>query len=164
MNTAGERLAGTYRVIALEGCDGVGKTTVARRFAEDYGYRVVHSTHQARATDLFGHYESLLTQPGPLVLDRCFVSEAVYGHLFRGLSRLADSDLRTLAKLLRRQPGVLVHLLASPDDIVSRLHARDGSALSPEHVASISARYEAVVEDLGRVVHVHRCSSTDLLD
>ena len=161
MTHPGDGSVTSYRVVALEGGDGVGKTTVAQSLAATHGYRVVHSAYQPDVSDIRGHYEQLMQQPGSMVLDRCFLSEVVYGQIFRGWSRLTATDVRELAMALQRQSGVLVHLVASDADIVARLHARDGSAPPLEQIAVVQARYDAVIDTLHGLVPIRRHSSGD---
>ena len=78
------RLANGHDLIVLEGCDGAGKTTLAAALAARHGHAIVHATRSPEGTDLFAKYHAILARPGPLVLDRSFVSELVYGPLDRG--------------------------------------------------------------------------------
>ncbi len=48
--------AARYEIIVLEGCDGVGKTTVAAALASAYGYTTVHSGRTPDGMDLAGRY------------------------------------------------------------------------------------------------------------
>ncbi len=99
-------------------------------------------------TDLFAKYGALVTIPGPLVLDRSFVSELVYGPLERGGSRLSLDQAAHLAANISDRHGVLVHLTGRPDRITARLLARDGYAPAEENVSSLNAGYADVFEQL----------------
>jgi predicted ATPase len=66
-----------HDLIILEGCDGAGKTTLAAALAERRGYAIVHAGLTPEGADLFAKYRAILARPGPLVLDRSFVSELV---------------------------------------------------------------------------------------
>src|ERR1700744_284530 len=48
--------ASKYEVVALEGCDGTGKTTIACNLAERHGYAVLHSDRPPGAIDLAERY------------------------------------------------------------------------------------------------------------
>ena len=120
--------AARYEVIVLEGCDGVGKTTVAAALASVYGYTTVHSGRTPDGMDLAGRYREILGRPGKLVLDRCFISELVYGPLRHGRSRISTTEAASLATDIAERDGVLVHLTGRPEEIVSRLEARDGQS------------------------------------
>ena len=72
----------------LEGCDGVGKSTLAQELARDFGFTIVRSTRTPDGINLAERYQRILSRPGRLALDRSFISELVYGHLHHGGSRL----------------------------------------------------------------------------
>ena len=135
-----------YQVIVLEGCDGVGKTTLAEALAAQHGYTVVHSGRTPDGTDLVDHHGTILALPGRLVLDRSFISELVYGPLDRGRSRLSLPAAVTLTRRVAQRSGVLVHLTGRPDVIAARLRARQEPARSVDRVrALISAYYRTFV-------------------
>jgi thymidylate kinase len=141
-------LANQRDVIVLEGCDGVGKTTLAAALAARHGYAIVHGARTPEGTDLFAKYCAILTRPGPLVLDRSFVSELVYGPLERGRSRLTFRDATRLAVAVAERDGILVHLTGQPEQIAARLLARDGHAPPLQHIRALMDAYVDVLTDL----------------
>ncbi|WP_328923245.1 hypothetical protein OG429_39955 [Streptomyces sp. NBC_00190] len=140
MNVAA--LAARYDTVALEGSDGTGKSSLARQLADRHGFQVVHSPRTPDAVALTGRYKELLAKPGRLVLDRCFVSELVYGPLYRDGSRLTWAQTLELVDLVTTRRGVLVHLTASPLVIHARLLQRDGTAPPLSEIAELTAAYE----------------------
>ena len=135
-----------YQVIVLEGCDGVGKTTLAEALAALHGFTIVHSGRTPDGTNLVGRYETVLARPGRLVLDRSFISELVYGPLDRGRSRLALPAAISLTRRVAERSGVLVHLTSHPEIIATRLNARQEPAPSAARIrALISAYHRAFV-------------------
>ena len=82
-----------------------------------------------------------MASPEPLVMDRGFVSDLVYGPLERGVSRLSLLQARRLAVTVAERQGVLVHLTGNPDRIITRLLARDGHAPARGHIALLTAGY-----------------------
>lgn len=160
-----DQLATTYRTLALDGCDGTGKTTLAHQLATRYGFTVVHSTRTADGIDLIARYQQILAAPGLLVLDRCFVSELVYGPLRHGRSRLTVDEATRLTETIAARDGALIHLTGTPATIHARLQARDGgNAASASEVATLVTSYEsvfaAIADRLPR--HVHRIDTTNL--
>jgi thymidylate kinase len=73
-----------HQTVVLEGCDGVGKSTLAQQLARDLGFTIVHSTRTPNGVDLAERYQQILSRPERLALDRSFVSELVYGPLHHG--------------------------------------------------------------------------------
>src|SRR5207253_5511282 len=64
---------------------------------------------------------------GPLALDRCFLSELVYGPLYRSRSRITWDDVLDLTQTVVAHLGVFVHLTATAETTIERLAARDGT-------------------------------------
>jgi len=116
-----------HEVVVLDGCDGTGKTTIAEILRMRHGFRVIHSGRTPDGTDLAERYRRILALPRPIVLDRSFISELVYGPLFHGRSRLTHAEAVSLAMTVVGRGGVLVHLTGPPDGIITRLRSRDGS-------------------------------------
>ncbi len=146
-----------HRTVVLEGCDGVGKSTLAQRLAYDHGFVVVHSGRTPDGVDLAERYRQILARPGRLALDRSFVSELVYGPLLHGGSRLTDAHAGDLAALVARRDGVLAHLIAPASVIRARLLVRDGpAAASPTDIKSLITAYERVVTTLAPYLPVVR--------
>jgi predicted ATPase len=152
--------AARYRIIILEGCDGVGKTTCAANLAAHHGFRIQHAARSPEGTDLYAKYQTVLTQPGPLVLDRSFVSELVYGPLAHGRSRLSFAQAAGLAAAAAERDGVLIHLTGQAEQVVARLLARDGHAPPPSRIRALTAAYADVVARLAAYVPVITVSTT----
>jgi thymidylate kinase len=138
-------LASAHRTLALDGCDGAGKTTLAHQLSTVHGFTVIHSARTPDGIDLTTRYRNLLATPGRLVLDRCFVSELVYGPLRQGRSRITLGQAIELTEVVAAQDGVLVHLTGRPSAIHARLLARDGdTAASASEVEALVTAYERV--------------------
>jgi thymidylate kinase len=154
MNDAIAEWAAQYEVIVLEGCDGVGKTTVAARLAARYGYFVLHSSRTPDGEDLVKRYIAMLAMPGRLVLDRSFVSELVYGPLRHGRSRLSFADAATLASIVAARGGVFVLLTSYPSQIAARLLARDNNAPTLAEISVLLDSYTSIFDRLASYAHV----------
>jgi predicted ATPase len=141
--------AAGFRTIALDGCDGTGKTTLAQRLREGYGFTIVHVDRTPDDVDLTRRYRQILAEPGPIVLDRCFLSELVYGPLFRHWSRITWEQCVALASEVMRRDGVLVHLTATANAIRSRLLARPAVPPTSSEIDQILSGYAQLFEQLG---------------
>ena len=71
--------------IALDGCDGVGKSTIAEKLANKFGCNIVRLTNGGDRS--LGAYRSLMTCDN-VVHDRTFISEIIYPKYFGRESRL----------------------------------------------------------------------------
>lgn len=143
-----------YRTLVLEGCDGAGKSTLAARLADRHGFTVVHSPRTPHSLDLIARYRDLLSLPGRLILDRSFISELVYGPLYRGASRITWAQAHDLAKAVANRDGALCHLTAPVAVIRARLLARDGQAPPHAQIAALLAGYVSAFERLAERVPV----------
>lgn len=149
-----------HRTVVLEGCDGVGKSTLAEQLASGHGFTIVHSGRTPDGVNLTQRYRRILARPGRLALDRSFVSELVYGPLRHGGSRLTDSEAFELADLVARRDGVLVHLTAPALTIRARLLVREGpAAASLADIESLISTYERVVAEFAPRLPVVRIDS-----
>lgn len=150
-------LAAAHQTFALDGCDGAGKTTLARHLADLHGFTVVHSARTPDHVDLTARYRQILAAPGRIFLDRCFVSELVYGPLRHGRSRITLDDAVSLAAAVVARDGALVHLTGLPTALHARLLARDGdTAAGLAEVEELVAAYERVFTVIAASVPVIR--------
>jgi len=151
-------LAATYRILTLDGCDGTGKTTLAEYLQAQHGFTVIHSSRTPDHVDLAARYRQILATAGRLVLDRCFVSELVYGPLRYGRSRLSWNDAVELSATLAARGGAFVHLTGTPAAIQRRLlDRRDTELPALGDISDLVTAYQRIFESLAAhapVVHV----------
>lgn len=141
---SGVDVPGVYRTVVIEGCDGVGKTSLAGRLAAEHGFAVIHSPRTPDDVDLVARYRRILAEPGRLVLDRAFVSELVYGPLYRGRTRLPWDDAFDLVEDVNNRDGVFLHLTGSATSIAARLTARDQRAPDVAELGALIDAYTRV--------------------
>ncbi|AWK12321.1 hypothetical protein AB0I99_27365 [Streptomyces spongiicola] len=152
-----------YRTVVLEGCDGVGKSTLGERLSTHHGFTLVHSPRTPDHLDLASRYRTILAGEGKILFDRCFISELVYGPLHRGRSRINWSQAIDLAESVIQRAGALVHLTAPPAVIRQRLLSRDGEAVGLEEISALVTGYERVFSTLADYTRVLTLD-TSLLD
>lgn len=153
--------AAAYDTIVFEGCDGAGKTTLATATADRTGAKLIHSTLTPPGTDLLTTYSHLLDQPGRLVFDRCFLSELVYGPLYRGHTRLTYQHLTTLVRQVIDRRGVFVHVTAPAAEIRRRLADRGERHLpSLNELALICDRYDDLFRAIETMTTVLRIATS----
>lgn len=92
MNTADriKKILKPSGIICVEGADGTGKTTLAEHFIEKYGAVRFHATYRFKKM-IPAYHEALLRKAervaaagGLAILDRHWVTEAIYARVFRG--------------------------------------------------------------------------------
>ena len=81
----------TYQLVILEGPDGGGKSTVAQALSAKHRMRVIHhGPYKGEDGNSIGaHYVASMfayddDKPGGVILDRSWLSEPIYGTVFRG--------------------------------------------------------------------------------
>lgn len=140
-----DQLAAQYRTLALDGSDGAGKTTLAHQFAARHGFTVHHCARTPDGLSLIARYQRILAAPGPLVLDRCFISELVYGPRYHCRSRITLAQAIELAEAVAARDGALVHLTGPPAAIHNRLLARDArTATDLDEVKALITAFDQV--------------------
>ncbi len=111
-------------VICIEGPDGVGKTTLANHFVEEYGALNLHATYRFKKM-IPAYHEALRRraeaagEAGQLVvLDRHWITEAIYASTFRGGTKWPQytHDMDTLFQNM----GVLT-IMCLPNNIEETL-------------------------------------------
>lgn len=76
-------------IYIIEGCDGVGKSTLAQEIAKQKGAHIIHCSYNKNWNiyeyhqQIIAHALMLQTLGIPVVIDRWAVSEHVYGEVFR---------------------------------------------------------------------------------
>ena len=102
------------KLTIFEGCDGSGKSTAAKAFAQATGAKYVHFAALPRVSAGLARMYVEAMLPALLgyqdvVFDRCWLSENPYGVAFReGQDRLGDASRRMLERLALRCGAVLV--------------------------------------------------------
>jgi thymidylate kinase len=161
VRTYGLAWADSYDTIVIEGCDGAGKSTLAVQVAGRTGAKVIHSCLSPPGTDLLAVYARLLDRPGRLVFDRCFLSEAVYGPILRGESRLTDTQIADLVGVVAERNGVFVHLTAAPTELLERLRQRGETSQSDlDRIIRIVQRYDDLFKIISQKAATIRIDTT----
>lgn len=145
--------------IVIEGVDGAGKTSLARSL-EEIGYTRIHSPLTPQGEDLFQKYEALIRgiENGPLVLDRCFISELVYGSAVRSGSRLSAVQCAYLLRLLADRAFFAFHLEETPEILAVR---RPGTEI--EVLRKLTQGYRNFFAgELGKIIPVYYLRSSQL--
>jgi hypothetical protein len=104
-------------IVVLEGADASGKTTLARHLVDRYGARYLHSTRRREVWRWhLGALRWAVRESASrlVVLDRLWLSEQVYGQVFRG-GPAYDLGARCLDRVLLRYGAVTVLCVPSGD-------------------------------------------------
>jgi thymidylate kinase len=149
--------------VVLEGVDGSGKSTLAERFSH-LRYHVIHCPYQPSYEDMYEHYRTFLQQvPHPVILDRSFIAEMVYGPVLRGSSRLSSHEFEELLRLLAAKNFVVFYLREKSSILRERLsqtlHAHH---MVLQHLPKLITAYDHCMELVTACVPTYTICPTDL--
>lgn len=112
-------------IILIEGIDGAGKTTLAKRLERQTGWYYMGRSHKTDGkTDLYEFYKSLIKNHKSLILDRCWYSEMVYGPIFREHSKIDFYQMYELERLLEKGNALLIHCVGKEQTLWDRCQRR----------------------------------------
>lgn len=99
-------------LIILEGADGTGKTTLAKALCERFNGHYIHNTYRWPKKMPLYHTAALhraikLSQTQLVVIDRLWMSEAIYAEVYRGGSPWPHMG-RMLDRIVRKHAGLYI--------------------------------------------------------
>lgn len=104
--------------VILEGCDGTGKTTLAKLLAERYGLDICHCTQHDPAD--YNFYLHTMRKEN-IVWDRHTLGELIYPNVFGRTPKLCVAEARELM-IIAQQLGVKIFILTADIEVIkSRL-------------------------------------------
>lgn len=146
--------------IIIEGCDGVGKTTLANKLAKVFNASVEHDKHP----ETYSNYMNRLQKPGNVIFDRFMIGQFVYNSSEeRPMSYRELSDLIDYCK--SRPDVVLIYVTLDKEVLLNRLLSRDkaeyekdlemmkklGANSVEEYIEKVTSAYDMLVEDFAIV-------------
>jgi broad-specificity NMP kinase len=130
--------------IILEGCDGTGKTTLAKILAEKYGLDIAHCT-QSDASD-YDFYRQTLRKEN-IVWDRHTIGELIYPFVFDRKANIGPEDARLIMHYAKEEGVKVIVLTADIMTIYERLNARGNEdSRIYENVDYIDAQFRFFAE------------------
>jgi thymidylate kinase len=145
------------KLLILEGPDGAGKSTAGVLLAKMLSGVYIHN-NETRAVkdsiDLFSLFSSQFEYADklfdlayfPVIIDRTFISEEIYGPVFRGTSRLSIQHSSTLLTDLKASRHVVVNFRPPLDTVLENFtQSQDAQMLKdPAHLVQVYHRYSTL--------------------
>jgi len=150
---------GGIKNVVIEGINKVGKTTLAEMFYS-IGFKKSHADYHRRIKNLYLFYKNFLERKPRtkrFVLDRTFISEAVYGPVLREKSRLSEIQLESLLKKLKEQNTILVYLYAPLGVLLER--KSDQQYELQKYYSGLTKAYESVIAIVRKYIPVIKIDS-----
>lgn len=107
--------------IMLEGCDGTGKTTLAKMLADRYQLDICHCTANDPAD--FEFYKQTARKEN-VIWDRHTIGELIYPNVFGREPQITPEDARLVLAHARENGGKVFVLTADDEVIEQRLKSR----------------------------------------
>lgn len=107
--------------IILEGCDGTGKTTLAKLLAEKYKLDICHCTQNDPAD--FEFYKQTARKDN-VIWDRHTIGELVYPFVFDRQPKISPQDALLILAYAKEAGAKIFVLTADIDEIKRRLKSR----------------------------------------
>ena len=163
MHSAHDKGSKNRKNVVLEGVDRSGKSTIAGRLS-DLHYHVIHCPYRPSYEDMYQHYRELIQQaPYPVVFDRSFIAEAVYGPILRGASRLSSHEFEELLRLLAAKNFAVCYLREQSHILWDRLlQTPHEHNLVLRHFSELVMAYDRCMEMVAAFVPTHTICPTDL--
>ena len=136
-------------IYILEGPDGSGKSSLAKRLAEQGGFKIVHRTRpksNAEKLEMFNSYVEIAKSGEDIILDRAWYSEIVYGEIMRDDSSISEKQMWELEMLvIKNGGGMIIYCTEDPDVLWERCTRRGEDYITDyETLRSISFAYDAL--------------------
>lgn len=153
--------------IILEGCDGTGKSTLAKRLADIHQLKIVSFSYPKTEDEkkhMVEMYEDFLMNNDDCIMDRSWYSEMVYGPILRKEVNVTDADMVYLESLLLANGGgYVIHCTDKLSDLYKRLKRRGDDYLPIDFntIDKIRVGYHKLLERRPHVIPVLRYKIND---
>lgn len=135
------------QAILIEGCDGAGKSTLARHLRQalpDGGWDLVSMGH--RPGDQCRRYMVAYSSANRTIFDRGHFSEVVYGDLWRKGEHFTNAELLFLNEYVLSR-FVVILALAPPDTLRERWRLRGEQKIREGELLEVQQRFESLMTD-----------------
>lgn len=135
-------------IIILEGCDAVGKSSIAEDLARITGFEIIKGSSfeisQLGEDGMFKYMMDLLDKKN-IIIDRFFWSNYVYGKLYD----YPTMSIGQFARLANKAEAnaLTVYITANKEVIKRRMQKRGDDMIKADEVDSILSKYEEAISN-----------------
>lgn len=134
-------------IFIIEGCDGVGKSTLINEIHKNTGFKVIQgSSFEIAELGIDGMYNymmDLYKSKEVILMDRSFISNLVYAPLFEKTSLNYTQVINIINRL--KSKCFIIHLDDSSSKIKDRLENRGDEKINTDDIDNILVNYEKVM-------------------
>jgi thymidylate kinase len=134
-------------IYIVEGCDGTGKTTIARKLCHKHNLRYIHFGAPRSQDDIdtaFTKYCELLLYYDNFVMDRSWYSDLIYGEIMRGNKGLTKLEVHILEALADRKHAEILYCTAALEIVQKRLDTRGEDYVPDTTIPKIYNAYQTL--------------------
>lgn len=145
-------------VIIIEGCDKVGKSTLAKYIEEKYGFRYI-KVSQPKKCGPYKEYSDLLVsikKGENVVFDRFHVGEEVYGPIYRGKSGLTQEQFQGIETSINNHNGILIYCYDRAENIAKRFKENNETFTKEKDIENILNSYKNVLKKSKLIKYKHK--------
>jgi len=128
--------------IILEGCDGTGKTTLAKKLVQHYGLDYVHVNRDDPTTYEF--YSQTMKKTN-VIWDRHFIGEMVYPSVFKRKPNLKMVDFENLLQQ-SKENKIIILVLTAGEDRLAETNKRDEFPEVLKNLYLINGQFIAIAD------------------
>lgn len=147
-------------IIIIEGPDGAGKSTLAKKLSKQTGYPIKRFSYPRTSEEqlkMHDTYREIITTENNFIMDRCWYSEMVYGPIKRDQSWITVEQMYTYEKILATQGAMIIHCTDSTYTLWGRATERGEEYVTTyEQLNNIKNGYEALLHGMPHIIPVVR--------
>lgn len=150
-------------MIIIEGIDGTGKSTISK-YLENKGFYTHHFMYDEKNLEIDKKYLNLLNKDtSNMVLDRCFISELVYGPVIRKNCKLNIKQLNAIVAGYQMINPTIMYLKANKEDLLyRRIEDKKDYEMLLENYENLNKRYDYVMKILGKKFKILEINTSTL--
>ena len=129
-------------IILLEGCDGAGKSTMAKLLQKLTGYEIVSGSNfelAEKGADYMFEFLRELSNRQNIIVDRSWLSNYIYARLYDKNS-MTDAQFEELTRMFDEK-SIMIVLTASLDVLVDRINKRGDDYIKTDEIQPILENY-----------------------